>query len=91
MLDINQDTSDEFSQDTNSYSRHDLNISRALGMALENETIDGMMFVNIIRVAMGHRILLSQGRTKIQQVFSDNDEQNLTEDEEIDEILKDIK
>ena len=91
MLEINEDTSDydTINPQNNSGSRHDLNISRALGMAINDPNIDGIMFINIVRVAMGHRTLLSQGGKRIAHVIMDEkDDVELNEDEEIEEILE---
>lgn len=93
MLDINQDTSDndDINSDNNCGSHHDLNISGALRMAINNEDIDGIMFINVIRVVIGHRILLSQGGKKIQHVVIDEEDIELSEDEEVQGILEQIK
>jgi len=94
MLDIHQDTddSDSIEHNLHSPSRYDLNISRALALVLHDDNVDGINFINVIRVVIGHRVLLSHGgKGKIKQVISDEEEKELTEDEEIDEFLKEIK
>ena len=95
MLDIDQDTSDDTSicAQHNSHSHHDLNISRALSIVLNDLSIDGMTLINVIRVAMGHRVLLSKGGNdkRFKYVVADEDGKDLNEDEEIEEILEEIK
>lgn len=92
MLDIHEDTTDSghITANNSEISRHDLNVPKALAIAINDHNIDGIDFINIIRMALGHRIFIHRGKNKIQQVVMD-DEESLSEDDEINDILNNLK